>query len=144
MSELGYLADGLFEDGEPRTDLEGHAVAVAAVFAAAGVDPASVEILAELLARVAKELGDAVLDGAGILAAAGLVTPPAPVLELLQVASAPGLGARSLAALAVHLVDVAEAMAIRIYVAELPNLTARSDRSGDAARSVGLARHLRG
>jgi hypothetical protein len=48
------------------------------------------------------------------------------------------------AALAVHLLDIAEAAALQVFVPELTKLTARSDRSGNAARRVGSARHLRG
>ena len=49
-----------------------------------------------------------------------------------------------LAALAVHVIDIAEAMALRVFVPELPALSAKSDRTGDAARMVGTARHLKG
>ena len=96
------------------------------------------------LARLSRELGTSPIDALTLLSVTAFTDPASPVLELLQTAAASPMDGRSVAALAVHLVDVVEAMAIKIYVPELPGLVAKSDRTGEAARSVGLARHLRG
>ena len=144
MSLLDYLHRGLLLAGGLNPELEAHVVAVAEAWTHAGVDPAAAEILAEVMARMAHELGDATIDAQTLLSATAFVTPPAPVGNLMQVAAASPLDAQSLAALAVHLVDIVEAMAIEIYVPELPALTAKSDRTGAAARSIGVAKHLRG
>jgi len=144
MSLLVYLSRGLLDGGKLRTDLGEPTLAVSEAWTLAGVDPAAVELLSEFLARLSRELGDAKIDALGLLAATAFTEAPAPVLELVQTAAVSPLDGRALAALAVHLVDIVEAMAIKIYVSELPALVAKSDRTGEAARSVGLARHLRG
>ncbi len=66
------------------------------------------------------------------------------LLELVTVALSEHCSSEEIAAAAVHVLDIAEQMALHVYVAELPSLLARADRSGDAARKVGIARHLRG
>ena len=45
---------------------------------------------------------------------------------------------------ALHLMDIVEYMSLKIYIPILPDMVARSERSAKAARSVGLAQHLRG
>ena len=144
MSELAYLNRGLLENGQVRADLTARALGVAEEWAAHGGDPTAVEVMSEYLARLSRELGRATIDVLTLLSATAFLAPPAELSELLQAAAASPLDARSMAALAVHLVDIGEAMAIKIYVPELPALTAKSDRTGEAARSVGVARHLRG
>ena len=144
MSLLAYLNRGLLESGRLRSDLAEHALAVGEAWTTAGVDPTAVELLSEYLARLSRELGDARIDALALLAATAFTDPPGPVLDFLQAAATSPMDSRSTAALAVHLVDIGEAMAIKIYVHELPALIAKSDRTGAAARSVGLARHLRG
>jgi hypothetical protein len=144
MGMLDYFDRGLLDGAGLRADLIGHAHQVASAWLDAGVDPAAVEVLAEKLARTAAELGPTVLGGHTLARAVTYLELPGPVVALLDAALAQPLDARSLAALAVHLVDIGEAMAVRLFVAELPALSARADRTGDAARNVGVARHLKG
>ncbi len=144
MTSYSYLSQSLLAGGSLRDDLAGHARAVARLFTNAGIDPTLVELLAEMLARLATELGNAKVDALDLTAATAFIEPPGPVIELLQTAATTPLGRPPLAALAIHLVDIAEEMAMEMYIAELPALTAKSDRTGEAARSVGVARHLRG
>ena len=63
---------------------------------------------------------------------------------MLQASAKEPLNDKGLAALAVHLVDIIEAAALQVFVPELPQLSAKSDRTGDDARRVGKARFLRG
>jgi hypothetical protein len=80
----------------------------------------------------------------GLLAGIAWLDPPPPLLRFLRAAVADGQDALGLAALAVHLLDLAERTSLEALVPELPALWARSDRTGDAARQVGVARHLKG
>jgi hypothetical protein len=144
MSLVAYLNRGLVVDGKIRADLAPHILAVGEAWATAGVDPTAVELLSEYMARLSCELGDARIDALALLSATAFADLPTPVLELVQAVAASPLDRRSVAALAVHLVDIVETMAIKLYVPELPALVAKSERTGEAARSVGVARHLRG
>ena len=144
MNRFDYLADGLVQDGKLRPDSTTRAREVAPLLVEAGVDPAIVELLAEHLARWATGLADNVVTGHAVLTILADLGLPEPLAELVAAALARPTDARGLAALAVHLVDLAEAMAIKIFLPELPALSAKADRSGDAARHVGLARHLKG
>ncbi len=144
MSDLEYLRGGLLDGGKLREDLAEPVRALVRAWVSEGVDPGRVELLAELLARWAAELGEDSVDGEELLAAVAFLALTDPVVELLRVAAAAPLGATDLAALAVHVLDIAEAMALRVFVPELPALSAKSDRTGEAARRVGTARHLKG
>ena len=144
MSDLAYLQAGLLADGKLRADLAEPVRILARAWVADGVDLGRVELLAELLARWAAELGEESATGDAILDGVAFLMLPEPVVELITTVAAQPLGANALAALAVHLIDLAEAMAIRVFVPELPALSAKSDRTGDAARMVGTARHLKG
>lgn len=145
-----YLAAGLVGPSGKglAPTLAGQADLIARHWLDAGVDLAFVELASELLARWAAGLGQARVGADELVAALATLGPIAPSLESFvrcaAAACARGLGATELAALAVHWVDIGEAMAVRVFVPELPSLMARADRSGDAARSVGVARHLRG
>ena len=143
--DLTYLRDGLYTEAGMRADLGPHAQRVAIAWTRAGVDPAVIEIVAEALARTATQMAPedvARLDDLG--PALALCDVPEPLVALLRGALAEPAGSVTLAALAVHLVDIAESAALQVFVPELPQLAAKSDRTGDAARMVGVARHLRG
>ncbi len=117
---------------------------LAAAWLAGGVDPARVERMAEHLARWAALLGDTQVGASQLASGLTHLEVPAQVAELLAISSLNTLDATGMAAVAVHLLDIAEAMALATFVPELPALLARSDLSGDAARHVGSARHLKG
>ncbi|MEM6531556.1 MAG: hypothetical protein AAF654_02985 [Myxococcota bacterium] len=136
---MDYLAPGLLENGKLRAELEAGALATARRWVADGHDPQAVECLAELLARIAEQLGEQSLPRAELVAAF-----ERPVRGLLEVALPDPAPQLHVAAAAVHVLDIAEQMALKVYLAELPSLIARADRTGDAARNVGIARHLRG
>ena len=144
MSDLEYLEAGLVEGKSLREESAKHARRVANTWVAAGVNAACVEVLSEQLARWAYEIGDDVVTTSLVLTVVAYLELPEAVTELLAKAVGEGATATQLAGLAVHIVDISEAMALRVFVAELPALSAKSDRSGDAARKVGLARHLKG
>lgn len=146
MSDLlSYLDSGLLEGGELRPELDGEAIAVAKAWLEVGVQPQVVELLSETLARIAAELDDdATVDPETIGEATEWLNLDPPVLRWLARALTSVFSRIHLAALAVHSLDVAEQMALTVYVAEMPALSTRSDRSGDAARKVGMARHLKG
>ena len=110
----------------------------------AGVDPAVVELASELVARLASHLGTDTADAAALETALVHLAPPPQLVALVRAAAPRPLVALEVAALAVVLVDISERAALEVFVPELPALTAKSDRSGDAARRVGAARHLRG
>jgi hypothetical protein len=145
VTQLGYLEGGLLAGNGPRRDLEAQVLDIAALWAHAGVDPARIELTAELLARLADALApDARIEAADVAAAISFIEPPQQLLELVTAASAKGVDRRELAALAVHLIDIAERAALEIFLPELPALEAKSDRSAASARHVGVARHLKG
>jgi hypothetical protein len=142
--EHGYLEQGLVENGELRRDLEAHSERVAQAWLAARVEPAAVEVASEQVARWALALGEARVDAALLERGLGWLALPAAVRSWMAAAAARPLGAAELAALAVHLVDIVERLALLVFLPELPALTAKADRTGGAARSVGVARYLKG
>jgi len=145
MSEIfDYLRDGLLEQGAMRTDLQQDIANVAGVWLAAGIEPVGLEAFSELLARTARSLGDDQVGSGDLIDLARANRLPDTVSDWLKSACSRPLGETALAALAVHLIDIVEACALRIYIPELAALSAKSDRSGDAARRTGAARHLRG
>ncbi|MEM6730423.1 MAG: hypothetical protein AAF658_02640 [Myxococcota bacterium] len=146
MSELYlYLRNGVLDHGALAPSLEAGSLAVARAWLKASVDPADVELVSEFCARVAEQLGDARVNVSELNRGVESQRGPSQTQELLHAAFSSGAAeSTELAAAAVHLLDIAEHMALEIYVAELPSLLARADRSGDAARKVGIARHLRG
>jgi len=142
---LDYLEQGLLTPTGLRTDLEAQVLGLAAQWVHAGVDAARIELAAEQLARLAERLPETTrIEATDVARALGWMEPPAAVLELVTAASAKGLDRTGLAALAVHLLDIAERAALEIFLPELPALEAKSDRSAAAARHVGVARHLKG
>ncbi len=142
MSLFSYLDEGLMQDGKAREDLQPHVEAVAQTWLAAGTDPAPVELLSEYLARTATHLGEQAIDG-DLLALTAWMAPEPAVRELLAAAARVRTNVE-LTALAVHLLEIAERMALLLFLPEIEGLTARAERTGGAARSVGLARHLKG
>lgn len=142
--DLGYLAKGLCTDQGMRGDLLECVKQVALAWVTAGVDPAPVEVFAEILARAAANLGDGKAGFECFEPSVADLGLPESVVGFVRAALATELTATELAALAVHMVDIAEAAALQIFVPELPRLSARSERTGDAARQVGRARFLRG
>ncbi len=144
MNGLDYLDGGLLDNGELRQDTAEPVRRLAHAWLRDGIDPAGVEVASEHLARWADGLGDATVTADRIVSAVGYLELADSVLALLRKALPSPADAKLLAALAVHVLDVAEAMALQVFIPELPALSARSDRTGDAARNVGLARHLKG
>ncbi|HSI04739.1 MAG: hypothetical protein ACAI38_03450 [Myxococcota bacterium] len=141
---MSELAKGLLDaKGAPR-DLVAAARAAATMLVGAGVDPASIDIVAEHLARLAELLGNETLTYQQLVDAVSHTAPPEQLLTTLEPAFAQPLGKAALAALALHLVDIGEIMAFAVYAPELPNISAKADRSGGAARSAGVAKRLRG
>jgi hypothetical protein len=110
----------------------------------AEIDPAIVELVSEHLARSASFLAEGLLTAAELHDGLAGLAPPPLLSELLAAALTRPRRADEVAALAVHLLDVADRMALTVFLPELPALTAKSDRTGGAARNVGLARHLKG
>jgi hypothetical protein len=139
-----FLGPGLLAGGTIRTDLAAPVAEVALAWLEAGIDPAAVEIAAELVARLAAQLGEERAGAEDLVLALEPLGVPAELVALVRAAAPQPLGATEVAALGVLLVDIAERAALELFVPELPALTAKSDRSGDAARRVGAARHLRG
>ena len=141
MSELEKGV--LNKDGTPR-DLADQARISAEALLAAGVDPSLLDVIAEHFARHAEALTTEKVTLNHIKDALAHLTPPPAVIDALAPAFIRPLGRAALAALALHVVDISECMAFAIFTPELPSISARSDRSGDAARSVGVAKRLRG
>lgn len=144
MSLLDYLNEGLIDTKGLRDALQPHVAEIAQAWRAEHIEPAGIELVAEMLARWASNLSDAAVSGQQLVAGVLFLTPAKPVLDLIEKAGQKPLRRVALAGLAVHLVDIAERLALEIYVPELPALHAKSDRTGDAARHVGVARHLKG
>ena len=142
--DLSYLPSLLLPQGESGPDLSAATAAVAVAWRHAGVDVARVDLLAEMLARIARDLGEETPDETQVMAAVAFLELPPPVIAWLSAAMGQPRSAAQLAALAVHLVDINETLALGLFVPELPNLGARSERTGDDARRVGVARFLRG
>lgn len=141
---MSELARGLLDlKGQPR-DLGATARVTAKALIAAGVDPASVDIVAEHCARIAEVIGEYEVPLATFIDAVSHTAPPSQLIDAITPAFSHDLEKAELAALAVHLVDIAELMAFAVYVPELPNISAKADRSGGAARSAGVAKRLRG
>ena len=131
-------------DGRMRDDLVEPARRVANGWLRAGVEATAIELLAERVARWADLLTDLTVSTDEVVQVVAEVTSSRVVGALVRAATPATATSLDLGALAVHLLDIAEAMALQTFVPELPALHARSDRSGDAARNVGLARHLKG
>ncbi len=144
MSLLDYLDAGLLNEGGLRQDMAEPVRRLAHAWLGDGIDAAGIEMASEHLARWARDLGEATVSADRIVSTVDYLGLSDSVLALLRRALPAPAEAKLLAALAIHLLDVAEAMALQIFIPELPALSARSDRSGDAARNVGLARHLKG
>ena len=142
--ELSYLEQGLVSPQGMRVDLEEHVNAVARSWLTAGVDPAVVEMTSEMLARTASHLGNGRASWESLREGLTHLALPEPVVSFLTQALRSPAGSDSLAALAVHLLDISERVALELFVPELPSVSARSDRTADAARRVGSARHLKG
>lgn len=141
---LGYLRGGIAKLDDAQLD-QG-ALRVARHWVDIGIHAADIEIVSEYLARVAEqlELLPSSLPVTNVMHALNAWSVPAVLQDLLSQALTEPLSAEQCARAALHVLDIAERMGLRIYVAELPALLARADRSGDAARMVGVARHLKG
>ncbi len=144
MSEFDHLSsESLLALKDDAHALQEFVLRTARRWVKEGVDPAVVELYSEYCARVAKTLGKKesidskrLNEGAGWIEASPDILLPAAGLGLIN--------RSTLAALSFHLLDIAEAMALEVFTPELPGLSAKSDRSADAARTVGTARFLRG
>lgn len=143
---MSGLADGLLgADGKPR-DVSALATDAGKRFVELGIDPSLVDLFAECLARWADGLDpvSARVDVKVFRELASELGVPAEVVDALAQAFTRQLNKAELAALAMHVVDITEAMAFAVFGPELPALSAKADRSGGAARSAGVAKRLRG
>ena len=143
---MSDLAQGLLgADGKPR-DISALAKESGKRFVTLGFDPGLVDLFAECLARWAEGLDpvSARVDVKNFRELAEELDVPGEVVETLAHAFTKQLNKAELAALAVHVVDITEAMAFAVFGPELPALSAKADRSGGAARSAGVAKRLRG
>lgn len=141
---MSELARGLLDaKGAPR-DLASVARATAKALVASGIDPSSVDVVAEYTARLAEVLGGETLTYQEYADALAHTASPEQLLAIIEPAFTRPMTKASLAALALHLVDVGELVAFAVYSPELPNISAKADRSGGAARSAGVAKRLRG
>lgn len=144
MTLWSHLSRTLLSAEGLEKQLEAHVSPTAQALLAAGVEPATLESLAELLARWGAELGATRADAADFQELTSYLVLPEPLTALAQRAFAEPLAGIEVAALAIHLLDVAERLALLVLVPELPSLSAKAERTGEAARSVGLAKHLKG
>jgi hypothetical protein len=141
---MNELERGLLsKEGKPR-DLTDQARTSAEALLIAGVDAGLVDVIAEHIARLAEALTTEKVTLTHIKDILEHLAPPPAFFDAVGPAFTRPLGRAALAALALHIVDIAECMAFAIFTPELPSISARSDRSGDAARSVGVAKRLRG
>ena len=143
MSLYDYLDENVLEQDSLNPIFLENVSVVARAWLQAQVEPGVVEFLSEVVARSAHYLR-APMSWEQFEIVLEHHTLHVSIQELLRKFFNEPVEAVALAALAVHLLDIAERMALEMYVAELPALMARSDRSGDAARRVGAARHLKG
>lgn len=144
-THLEYLSQGLIDNGGIRENLQLCVRGVAEHWYSQNVDVQQVEIMAEYLARLGRYLQEEVLLSRDELSKeVQTIYGHKDVILLLESALPEDLGALDINALALHLMDIAEYLSLRIYVPVLPEMLARSERSAKAARSVGLAQHLRG
>lgn len=145
MSSFAYLSANLLDD---KSNLEPsiieHTAQSASKLLAGGIDPALLEVLSEQLARIGAYLQKDTLNAAALLEFLKYLELPANLVDLLTQAFCTPRGSTETGAIAVHVLDIAERLALLIYVPELSAMAKKSDRTGDAARSVGLARHLKG
>lgn len=139
-----YLAGAFVEGRDLAAALKRETRRVAAAWRHRQIDAAVLEVLSELLARTAQALNDSSLTATELAPAWESLSTPPEVVQWLEAALATPRTSLEVAALAVHLIDIAEDMALAVFVPELPSLATKSDRTGDAARNVGVARYLRG
>lgn len=143
---MSELARGLLDGkGAPR-NLSALAAETGRALLAATIDVGWVDLVGENLARWAEALAgsSAKADIHAFRAMFGELDAPAEIATALEPAFGHALSRAELAALAVHVVDIAEAMAFDVFAPELPWISAKADRSGGAARSAGVAKRLRG
>ena len=145
--QYDYLRAGLLEGNKMREDLLVHARDTARIWLERKIDPSVIEILAENLARMARHLPaqEGIVMGAkACVEGLSWIGNPQEVSDFIRMGVGEGATRVELMALAVHVLDVAESMALEMYAQELPALTAKSERSAESARSVGAALFLRG
>ena len=144
MAFLDYLEESLLSEKGMREDLQSHVRIVASTWLKSGVGVEKVEWLAEYLARLAREISEDNISKQPLIKSMNAFYQH-DALELFFDKGLPEkVNEIALAALALHLMDISEHMALLLYIPELPDMVARSERSAKAARSVGLAQHLRG
>ena len=141
---MSELARGLLDAKGAQRDLAAVARATAKTLVASGIDPSSVDVVAEYTARLAEVLGSETLSYQEYADALAHTASPEQLLAIIEPAFTRPMNKASLAALALHLVDIGELVAFAVYSPELPNISAKADRSGGAARSAGVAKRLRG
>jgi hypothetical protein len=141
---LDYLEEGLLNADGMREDLQGHVRALASQWLESGVLVEKVEWIAEYLAHMAKQLGEENVSREALVEEIELLYDCEELKELVERGLALYIRVNDLVAFALHLMDIVEHMSLKIYIPILPDMVARSERSAKAARSVGLAQHLRG
>jgi len=143
MSELALQLSVLNHESLSKELLQ-QARVCAHAWIAECIDPSTLEIFGEYLARIAESLAEQELAFEVLVKNADWLGTAPQVIAYLQTAWREPLNAERLAVLSIHLLDIAEFMALEIFVPEISNLSARSDRSATSARSTGVARRLRG
>tara|TARA_B100000959_G_C14783097_1_gene542367 strand:- start:68 stop:505 length:438 start_codon:yes stop_codon:yes gene_type:complete len=141
---LDYLKEGLLHADGMREDLQSHVRVVANQWLESGVFVEKVERVAEYFAYIAKQMNEENLPKEVLLEEQEGLYACEELRELLERGLPLEIAADDLVVLALHLMDIVEHMSLKIYLPVLPDMVARSERSAKAARSVGLAQHLRG
>ncbi|MBC7793296.1 MAG: hypothetical protein H7Z43_06285 [Clostridia bacterium] len=143
---MSELAKGLLKSDGTLRDLSAIAHETGRILAHGGIHVALIDVLGEHLARWAEALdgASAKVDVENYRKLVIDLNLPAALATALEPAFSKPLSRAELAALAVYVVDIGEAMAFAIFGPELPGISAKADRSGGAARSAGVAKRLRG
>jgi hypothetical protein len=143
---MSELARGLLDGKGQMRDLSALAETTARALLDQGIDAGAVDVLGEHLARWAEALegSSAKADINALREILKDTDVPPQLATVLEPAFTRPLGRAEIAALAVHVVDICEALTFMIFAPELPALSAKADRSGGAARSAGVAKRLRG
>ena len=143
-AHLEYLSQGLIDNGKLREELQVCVRGVVEHWYSQKVNVQKVEMMAEYLARLGRYLEAESLNRDALSKEVQKIYNHQDVILLVESALPETAGKLEINALAVHLMDIVEYLSLKTYVPVLPEMLARSERSAKAARSVGLAQHLRG
>ncbi|MCK5690028.1 hypothetical protein KAI87_12200 [Myxococcota bacterium] len=146
MIEFEYLSRDLLCEGEPCPHLALKIDFIARFFLEQKTDPAILEILSETLARTAEFLdADKTIAHDDLDIGLAWLALPDTVIQMVKAfADDTPRSRQELVVFALHLVDIAERLALFVFIPELSALSDKAERTGEAARAVGLARHLKG